>query len=132
MDSDSSTNTTAKLPSTSGVCSALEISSPESPAAMIGITRHADGLLSARMHAAILGLLNACPASLIAYQGKARGLLRNFGIERLCLDLEGDVGSKIDDAVRWMLAERMALRRQIAGRLSTVRRLAALNFDGLD
>lgn len=65
-----------------------------SPAWIIALLRHADMLITSRMHAAIFAFLAGIPAVVIGYQHKSPGFLQALGLESCALPID-EIGKEM-------------------------------------
>lgn len=79
-----------------------------------------DCLIGSRMHTAIFGMSHAVPVVLISYQPKSRGVMKSFGLERYCCDIETVTPDCLYEIVREVIENRESISRLIAERYDEI------------
>lgn len=92
------------------------------------LVRHADVLISGRMHLAIAALSQSVPTVSLVYQGKFEGLYEHYKFEKKYY-FEPDDLQRIFEAVSEVLLNRDALSRHIASGNKDIFRLSEKNFE---
>lgn len=82
-----------------------------------------DAMFTSRMHLGIAALGIGVPMGGFVYQGKFAGLLEHFGLPQDVI-VRPDRPEDFAAAVKVLLSQNQALKRQVAERLSVVRRMA--------
>ena len=94
-----------------------------SAAELKALTSGLDALFTSRMHLGIAALGMGVPMGGFAYQGKFAGLLEHFDLPKELI-VQPDRTEGFAAAVKVLLSQNQALKRQIAERLSVVRQMA--------
>lgn len=79
-----------------------------------------DCLIGSRMHTAIFGLSHAVPVVLISYQPKSLSLMKSFGLERYCCDIETVTPECLYEVVREVIENRESISCLIAERYDEI------------
>ncbi|MGB0388505.1 MAG: polysaccharide pyruvyl transferase family protein [Ardenticatenaceae bacterium] len=75
-----------------------------------------DCIIGTRMHTGIFALTKCVPVVLIAYQPKAFGVMKSFGLERFCSSIEEVRESELYDQLQEVLNHRSQLQKYISQR----------------
>lgn len=94
------------------------------PAAVRGLVRQAEIIVTGRMHLAIIGLSQGVPAVVLASQGKVEGLVRLLPESSVCVEPSLDMATAILSGIEALKGKRVpAITR------SNLEALSRLNFD---
>lgn len=92
----------------------------------------ADGLVTARMHAAIAALGGGVAPLCLVYKGKFEGLMQHFELDGLCIDTQSLTrGADFAGTLREYTQRLPALSAQVKQRLPAVLELSRRNFAAL-
>lgn len=98
------------------------------PAEVAWLAKASAGVITGRMHLAILALNQGVAPIVLATQGKVEGLLRLFGLEQLALVPQPGVGTAAAAALSSVLSS-SDFAEQIHERLPAIRALASRSFE---
>lgn len=84
--------------------------------------RACDLVVATRFHGVLISLLLGVPVVAIAYQQKTRDLMASAGHLEQCFDIDRLDPAALAARIRWLEANREAVRRGLAERLASLRR----------
>jgi colanic acid/amylovoran biosynthesis protein len=91
------------------------------PDALIGILSSCDILITSRLHAALLSYMGGTPAITLGYLHKSRGIMRDLGMDRFCLEIHEASVDHILERIEEIVNDRNALSEEIRIRFPAVR-----------
>jgi len=101
------------------------------PSQIAWLSSQASAVLTGRMHLSILALNQGVPPAVLSTQGKVSGLMELFEIPNLALEPQVGFAAPAMAALDSILDD-PTLRQRVERSLPQVRRLAKLNFAGLE
>lgn len=101
------------------------------PSEIKGIVGQCDLMLGARMHANIAALSSGIPTVAIAYSHKTPGIMGQLGLDGRVLDIASLDREAVVAAVDKLVADRAAVREQLAEGIQRMRRSAMRNVEAI-
>lgn len=86
-----------------------------------------DMMIANRYHSAIFAIKQAVPVVCIAYEHKAKGVMRQAGVEEYLVDIGELSFDKLSAAIRLAWENRQAIRQQLQASIPTLRKSARIS-----